>query len=329
MHTTAKSNAVRFFVYFVIATCRAYFARSNTVMAPALILTTSDTISLVYPKEMGYEKDYLHIIFKLTSSLVSSNANSLNTIENPYRIEDAVYDTKTFSIYFILSNGSSSGSELIRLRRHNKNAKETHNFHHATVSLENSYSYELATNWSFAQVYANHTSKLLSLDLNVDKRKLYWFEFNVLEKKWILAIFKLETSRLVFKKFNDFSFNNDGYSFITVARDTFVRRPLGKNKSREYVNDIVLFVSNNQTLNICFIANMTCSDYFQATSPEENVQRTTTFKTNAAHHVKDYEYSDEETGVYIGGQSYDADFDAKNETFDRTRSAQALVMQQN
>ncbi len=282
----------------------------NVVLAPALILTTADTISLVYPKEMGYEKDFLHIIFKLTS-----------TPELVYRIEDAVYDTKTFSIYFILSNGSSSGSELVRLRRENNGNKPHTNAFHRFVdeTNANNYSYELATAWSFSRVYANQTSKLLSLDLNVDKRKLYWFEFNVAEKKWLLVIYKLMTNRIVFKKFNDYNFNGDGYSFITVARDVFVQKFNVKNKTKEYFNDIVFFVSNNQTLNICFSANMTCQDYFQATitpaelgSDSKSSLSTLTTPKTVTSELNEYDYSDQEAGLYLGGQSNEMMMDSNN-----------------
>ena len=287
----------------------AYFTHCNVVLAPALILTTADTISLVYPKEMGYEKDFLHIIFKLTSP----------SVEHVYRIDDAVYDTKTFSIYFILSNSSSSGSELVRLKRENvksSQATQANTFHRFVDETNvNNYSYELATSWSFSQVYKNETSKLLSLDLNVEKRKLYWFEFNVIEKKWLLVIYKLVTNRIVFKKFNDYNFNGDGYSFITVARDIFVKKFNSKNKTKEYFNDIVFFVSNNQTLNICFSVNMTCNDYFQATMPPEldESKSTLTTQKSLTSELNEYDYSDQEAGLYLG-ESSEVDSNKRVET---------------
>lgn len=80
-------------------------------LAPALLLTTADSISLIYPKEMGYAKDFLHTIYKLNNDLLMNRTSGKRA---QYRIEDAVYDNRTWSIYFILSN-SSSGSQIIRL----------------------------------------------------------------------------------------------------------------------------------------------------------------------------------------------------------------------
>ena len=102
-------------------------------LAPALLLTTADSISLVYPKEMGYAKDFLHTIYK-----INNNNRRLNEPGGPgggnhsYRIEDAVYDNRTWSIYVIVSN-SSGGSEIVRLthlipyysRRLSKHANHT------------------------------------------------------------------------------------------------------------------------------------------------------------------------------------------------------------
>ena len=291
-----RRKLFKIFLFTIFILNHNHLTYCNVVLAPALILTTADTISLVYPKEMGYEKDFLHIIFKLTSP----------SVDNVYRIEDAVYDTKTFSIYFILSNSSSSGSELVRLKRENVKIPQTtqaNTFQRfVDETNENNYAYELATSWSFSQVYKNETSKLLSLDLNVDKRKLYWFEYNVSEKKWLLVIYKLVTNRIVFKKFNDYNFNGDGYSFITVARDIFVQKFNVKNKTKEYFNDIVFFVSNNQTLNICFSINMTCNDFFQATMPSEldDPKSTATTQKSFTSELNEYDYSDQEAGMYLG-----------------------------
>ena len=102
-------------------------------LAPALLLTTADSISLVYPKEMGYAKDFLHTIYK-----INNNNRRLNEpggeggSNHSYRIEDAVYDNRTWSIYVIVSN-SSGGSEIVRLthlipyysRRLSKHANHT------------------------------------------------------------------------------------------------------------------------------------------------------------------------------------------------------------
>jgi hypothetical protein len=104
----------------------------NLMLAPALLLTTSESISLIYPKEMGYAKDFLHTIYKLNNN-INKNTNSNDTSKTArvagqndeqqqqkkqpeyfYRIEDAVYDNRTWSVYFIVSN-SSGGSEIIRI----------------------------------------------------------------------------------------------------------------------------------------------------------------------------------------------------------------------
>lgn len=96
----------------------------STTTSPGLLLTTADTIAFIYPKEMGYENDYLHAVFKL--NLNSTSAPS-------YRIEDSVYDNRTWSIYFILSAVSTSnsstgstlqGSSLIRIKQHHRRLKQ-------------------------------------------------------------------------------------------------------------------------------------------------------------------------------------------------------------
>lgn len=244
----------------------------TTEQASALLLTTLDTISLVYPKEMNYENDFLHIVFKLN--------NLSKNITFNYRIEDAVYDNKTWSIYFILAN-SSGGSELIRLKRKTNfffNNKLSNKSQDQDEDERNSgdYSFELASNWIFNVVYKNHTSKLLSLDISLHKRKLYWFEFNKTNQKWSLVVVKLlgnlisnqkHFSHILINSRNIF-FSNDGYSYITIARD---------NQNQYNPNDISLFISNNESLNLCHLANMSCFDYFRASF--ESTRPTTTKET--------------------------------------------------
>ncbi len=91
---------------------------SNQLMlAPALLLTAADSISLIYPKEMGYAKDFLHTIYKLDNRVANNETNqqSRRNLKPRLRIEDAVYDNRTWSIYFILSNSSAASSQIIRL----------------------------------------------------------------------------------------------------------------------------------------------------------------------------------------------------------------------
>ncbi len=238
------------------------FKRSATtttttlVTAPALMLTTFDTISLIYPKEMGYEKDFLHVIYKI------QNTNSNNNNNTSYlRIEDSIYDNKTWSIYCLISN-SSGESEIIRLRHmvpfnRRESLLKRKSSSLLSAKLESNKFYQIASNWSRSIIYKNSTTKILSLDINVKKRKLYWLEFNILSQKWSMAIKKLnhDLSLPIFYtfQFNSNFFSSDGYSFITIAQD--------------YLDEIVLFVSNNQTLNICYLSNMTCDDYFRSLKP--------------------------------------------------------------
>lgn len=234
--------------------------KTSLVLAPGLMLTTSDSISLIYPKELGYEKDFLHVIYKLNTN------NDSN--DSMLRIEDSVYDNQTWSIYCIISN-SSGGTELIRLqhlvpfnrKKSLQNRKHLDLTTQATA-IRNQFSYQIAANWSRSLIYKNTTTKLLNMDINVKKRKLYWFEFDTLTKKWSLVIKRLNnlSESVQYFTFDEYAFSNDGYSYISIAHDYEKRKQTHKN-------DIVLFVSNNQTLNICFLTNMTCEDYFRSPSP--------------------------------------------------------------
>ena len=84
-------------------------------------------------------------------------------------------------------------------------------------------------------VYSNSSAKLLSLDINTKKRKLYWFEFNTFVQYWSVGVKRLGRLNLANHKqhvsqahvkyftFEDYSarkiFANDGYTFIAVAKD--------------------------------------------------------------------------------------------------------------
>jgi hypothetical protein len=271
-----------------------YNSATTGTAIPSIMLSTSDTITFIYPSEMGYEKDYLHIIFKLI------NPKSMNSNEI-YRIEDAVFDNKTWSIYLIISN-STGGSDLIRLKR--RPTDLLHSPPPITDSYPNYYNYEIDSNWSFHLINQFNRAKLLSLDINLTKRRLYLFEFNKQTKKYSIILFRLtmnnnnnKTNRFIYFTFNQMSnqfFKNDGYLFITVARDNLNNVNLDKEEEKA---DIVLFISNNQTLNICYLANMTCMDYFRqpilnnknSTSSPISSTQTTTKLMNEEEEDSDYE----------------------------------------
>ena len=84
----------------------------------------------------------------------------------------------------------------------------------------------MASNWLRTVVYKNATAKLLSLDLNVKKKKLYWFEFNLSNKRWSIGVKQLNRLQHMppaYYTFDAYSalnmFANDGYTFIAVALD--------------------------------------------------------------------------------------------------------------
>jgi hypothetical protein len=217
----------------------------------SIMLATPDSLTFIYPSEMGYEKDYLHIIFKLVNAKLD------------YRIEEAVFDNKTWSVYLIVSN-ASGGSDLLRLKR-SFGPSSTH-------SVDLDYGYEIdSVNWSLQLVHRFERSKLLSMDISVAKRRLYLFEFNKTSKKYSIVLVKLTGGhhRLFYFTFaytSNHFFKNDGYLYVTVARDNFSLNGNGNglvNASGLVTADITLFISNNQTLNICFLINMTCNDYFR------------------------------------------------------------------
>ena len=251
----------------------------TTEQNTALLVTNPDTISLIYPKEMGYENDYLHIIFKLNCSA------------NSYRIEDSVFDNKTWSIYFILSN-LTGGSDLVRLRRINK--PSILNTASSTTSnmLSNEYSFQIASNWVFNLVNQNNTAKMLSLDINIHRRKLYWFEFNKYNQIYSIAIMRLSNTIQSGKKLHyvmlerpSIKFSQDGYSYIAVVKD---------NDIYNTNNDITIFISNNETLVICYLVNMTCIDYLRHVNP--NNQALSTVAADLPPNSEgDYSYEDELT----------------------------------
>lgn len=251
------------FILFVLFTLN--LQTQQQIQAPALLLTTYDSISIVYPKEMGYEKDFLQIIYKITEqndSLV-------------LRIEDAVYDQNQASIYFILSIHRISaktsgvenlGCELIRLKQHQH---LHHNHQRGTTSGRSNHI--IASNWSQNLIYKNQTISILSMQMNDKKMKIYWLEYNYLSNKWSIVVMKLNQNSHSFDYYTftrpNVRFSTDGYSYISVIYDTIDEQPqtkpnLKKLSKKAPRHEILLFITNNQTLNICFLSNLTCRNFF-------------------------------------------------------------------
>jgi hypothetical protein len=269
----------------------------------ALLVTNADTISLIYPKEMNYEDDYLHIIFKFNSS-VSFN----QYLPQQYRIEDSVFDNRTWSIYFILSN-LTGGSEILRLKRLNKPVNFTNSLNSNNFNKE--YSYQVASNWILSVVYKNASSKILSLDINVNKRKFYWFEFNKYTQTYSINSIKLNNNNnqknqkqisIALDKEIGEQFSEDGYSYIAILKD---------NDNYNVNNDIVLFISNNETLILCHLLNMTCLDYLRYMNPNnhQNYEQDSLLEQNN-------QINSDEDGDYI----YEDDFSMSGKTAATTAS---------
>ena len=115
-------------IHFLILNSEVVFSSGPS---PALLLTTYDTVSIVYPKEMGYEKDFLQTVYKLNQTTQEASTTTTTTtttkkpildkfvekyvnlsetmpqppppIPQPFRIEDAVYDNTMSSIYIVIS----------------------------------------------------------------------------------------------------------------------------------------------------------------------------------------------------------------------------------
>ena len=272
-------------------------ASFNLLLAPALMLTTSDSISFVYPKEMGYEKDFLHTIYRISNDFQNDTNKPSNTL---YRIEDAVYDNQTWSIYFVVSN-LTGGSEIYRLKHLNPfTIKQNFKNYKLNEHPSHGHFYQVAANWSRSLVYKNNTAKILSMDINVKKRKVYWFEFNKQNKKWSIAIKKLGAQMsIAYYNFDAYSeqnyFTNDGYNFMSIAQDNTLSSDhlVSKRLKIDETNDITAFISNNQTLNICFLLNMTCEDFFKAPVKPGITPIKVDIDIEAKSQVKDYNYEDE------------------------------------
>ena len=300
--------------------------QQQQLQAPALLLTTYDSISIVYPKEMGYEKDFLQIIYKITEQNESI----------VLRIEDAVYDQNQASIYFILSihkinvktlKIENYGCELIRL-------KQFH--HHQTVSSSSSNSnHIIATNWSQNLIYKNQTISILSMQMNEKKMKIYWLEYNYISNKWSIVVMKLSHSISNSHNFDYYTFSRpnikfstDGYSYISVIHDTIDEQPLltkphaKKLSKKAPKQEILLFITNNQTLNICFLSNLTCRNFFNSNHKEvsdyddfyedeeeegEDEMLTTTSiqPTVTFNRLMGIQYDQKEHTLYIADYGYD------------------------
>jgi hypothetical protein len=70
-------------------------------------------------------------------------------------------------------------------------------------------------------------------------------------------------------------FSTDGYSYISIIYDTIDEQPLvtkqlnaKKLSKKAQKQEILLFITNNQTLNICFLSNLTCRNFFDL-NPKE------------------------------------------------------------
>ena len=226
------------------------------IIANALLHTTFDTVSLIYPKEMGYKSDLKQKIFKIKNDFFWKK----------YRIEDAVYDDQTYSIYVLISN-SFFGAEIIRLTDlKNLNKKLLFEGKQADISKKTTYfEYELkiAANWSKTLVFKNYFDKIISLDINVKKQKLYWIELNS-NFKWSFVIKRLNNLSLKpeYFSFRNLKFSMDIYSFVIAHDNDYFMKSKQNNKK----NDILFFVSNFNRLDICFLENKTCRDYFKSSN---------------------------------------------------------------
>ena len=57
------------FLCFIINNCKTKEISNNSiVIANALLHTTFDSVSLIFPKEMGYKKDLRQLIYKIKTN---------------------------------------------------------------------------------------------------------------------------------------------------------------------------------------------------------------------------------------------------------------------
>lgn len=240
---------------------------------PALLLTTYDSVSIVYPKEMGYEKDFIQIIYKIAHYDVQYDVIMNATNEAvPYRIEDAVYDNIDSSVYIIISYTDNAGCELIKLKQIIVNGEPI------TSQMKNAKQLLAASNWSKHVLMRNTSISVLSMEINEKKRKIYWLEYNRLTSKWSLVIMRLDNSQSLNVEFEYFTFDdksiefsNDGYSFISVVFDNennFIdisnrKQHLRKKKNRMRSSEIAVFITNNDILNLCYLSTLTCKNFLE------------------------------------------------------------------
>lgn len=293
------------------------------LQAPALLLTTYDSVSIVYPKEMGYEKDFLQIIFKITqTTIVNSEQDKTNNKSltlTHLRIEDAVYDQQQSTIYLVLSytveNGSNGGCEVIRLKHqhHHSSQKSEHT---NRIEQQTHSNYHIATNWQYEIAYKNTSISILSMQLNDKKRKLYWLEYNYQLNRWSIVIMKLQNEQqnqvkleslnleyFTFAK-SSIKFSYDGYSYISIIYDTFddqykqyrnKLQPQHAKSTKKAINgELIVFITNNQTLNICFLSNLTCRDFFKPfDDTNEDVEDNLLKKVETSDDDEYYDYYNE------------------------------------
>ncbi|CAF1002576.1 unnamed protein product [Brachionus calyciflorus] len=115
-----------------------------------LLLSTIDSISFIYPKEMNHRFDLIETILQITDLSKGS-------------IFMSVFDKTTWTIYFILQGPVST---IFRLnKRQNVNLPKK-----PKVKC----SFKIASNWTCESIYEANDLILSSLSFDTFKRKLYW-----------------------------------------------------------------------------------------------------------------------------------------------------------
>lgn len=221
---------------------------TQNVIGTGLLHTLDDSVSLIYPKQLGYANHLKQKIYKIK-----------NTSNRIYKIKDSIYDRKTQSIYSsIVDFTNNRGSHIIRLAY---NQSDSYNDQTSSTYY---YEEQMAPNWSKSIFYENKTSVIISMDINIEQRKLYWLEVE------INKVYTLDKWFFVVKDLNNFS-NSAKYiqlnhtftdqlftHLISVAYDD------SNSIQNDSENDIIFFVGVNKILSICSTRNKTCQDYFNS-----------------------------------------------------------------
>lgn len=215
-----------------------------------LLYSSATSIYFVYPKELGYKNDYLKQIYEICYFYDKCK----------YTIGDSVFDNKTSSIYFSVSNTLiNGGTYLIRLRDVNS-LDDYYKFKILSNQPDNfEFKFRHADFWSKTVIYHNSKSTITSLDIDVKKRKLYWLEKTI--SNWSFASKNLNdlNEPPKYYTFNSKEFSMEIYSSISVAHDNG--------------NDIAVFVSNRKTFGICYSVSMKCINYFKSSSYSKLLQK--------------------------------------------------------